>query len=308
MTLVTAQSLTLLSLAFVESSPPVPLSVLGSSPPVPLSVLESSPPIPLSVPERGDDVLSSPSPEGRGGQGVRTQEFRWKGKLAAGKAIEVKGVNGDVAAVAASGSEAEVTAVKRAKRSDPDEVKIEVVEHEGGVTICAVYPSAGRRPNECKPDEGDHMNTHDNDVSVAFTVHVPAGVRFVGRTVNGGVEAAKLAGDVQAFTVNGSIHISTSGSAEARTVNGSIVAAMGRATWSDEVEFRTVNGGITLDLPSSLSAVVRAETVNGDIVTDFPLTVTGRLGPRRVTGTIGGGGRQLALSTVNGNIRLRKTS
>src|SRR5207249_1193686 len=35
-------------------------------------LLESSPPDPLSVPERGD-VLSSPSPEGRGGQGVRTQ-------------------------------------------------------------------------------------------------------------------------------------------------------------------------------------------------------------------------------------------
>src|SRR6059058_1950507 len=32
----------------------------------------SSLPVPLSVPERGD-VLSSPSPEGRGGQGVRTQ-------------------------------------------------------------------------------------------------------------------------------------------------------------------------------------------------------------------------------------------
>jgi len=48
--------------------------------------------------------------------------------------------------------------------------------------------------------------------------------------------------------------------------------------------------------------------VNGEIFTDFPLMVTGKLGPRRVTGTIGSGGRQLALSTVNGNIRLRKTS
>src|SRR3989441_12684060 len=81
---------------------------------------------------------------------------------------------------------------------------------------------------------------------------------------------------------------------------------MGKASWTDGVEFRTVNGGITLDLPPSLSAEVRAETVNGEIFTDFPLTVTGKLGPRRVTGTIGGGGRQLAVSTVNGNIRLRK--
>ena len=30
------------------------------------------------------------------------------------------------------------------------------------------------------------MNVRDNDVTVTFTVHVPAGVRFAGRTVNGG--------------------------------------------------------------------------------------------------------------------------
>ena len=43
-----------------------------SSPPGPVSSLQSSPPVPLSVPERGDGVRS-PSPEGRGGQGVRTR-------------------------------------------------------------------------------------------------------------------------------------------------------------------------------------------------------------------------------------------
>jgi hypothetical protein len=46
--------------------------------------------------------------------------------------------------------------------------------------------------------------------------------------------------------------------------------------------------------------------VNGDLVTDFPLTVTGRFGPRHLNGTIGSGGRALALETVNGTIRLRK--
>jgi DUF4097 and DUF4098 domain-containing protein YvlB len=91
-------------------------------------------------------------------------------------------------------------------------------------------------------------------------------------------------------------------------VNGSIIASMGRANWSDALDFRTVNGGITLDLPANLSTEVRAETVNGDIVTDFPLMVTGRFGPRRLNGTIGNGGRRLDLATVNGTIRLRKTS
>jgi DUF4097 and DUF4098 domain-containing protein YvlB len=234
-------------------------------------------------------------------------EFHWKGQIAAGKAIEIKGVNGDVTAVAGSG-EVEVTAVKHARRSDPDEVKIEVVPSEDGVTICAVYPSDGRRENSCEAGEHGHMNTHDNDVRVDFTVHVPAGVRFVGKTVNGQVDVANLASDVDANTVNGSIRISTTGSAEAQTVNGSIIASIGRANWSDALDFRTVNGGITLDLPGNLSTEVRAETVNGDIVTDFPLMVTGRLGPRSLHGTIGSGGRRLELATVNGTIRLRKTS
>src|SRR5213595_2965995 len=168
-------------------------------------------------------------------------EFHWKGQVAAGKTIEIKGVNGDVSAVAGSG-DVEVTAVKHAHRSDPDEVKIEVV-----------------------PDEGGHMNTQDNDVVVDFTVRVPAGVRFVGRTVNGAVDAANLGGDIEANTVNGSIHVSTSGYAQASTVNGSITASLGRAGWSDVLEFHTVNGAITLDLPANVSTEVRASTVNGDI-------------------------------------------
>ena len=154
-------------------------------------------------------------PRAAGAQG----EFHWKGKVAPGKAIEIKGVNGDVRAVAGSG-DVEVTAVKHARRSDPDEVKIEVVQHEDGVTICAVYPSDGRRENSCEAGEGGHMNVRDNDVIVDFTVRVPEGVRFAGNTVNGEVEAANLSGDVEANTVNGNIRISTAGYAEAQTVNG----------------------------------------------------------------------------------------
>src|SRR6266487_1624535 len=105
-------------------------------------------------------------------------------RAATGQAIEIKGVNGDVRAVAGSG-DVEVTAVKHARRSDPDEVKIEVVQHEDGVTICAVYPSDGRRENSCDAGDGGHMNVRDNDVTVDFTVLVPAGVRFPANTVNG---------------------------------------------------------------------------------------------------------------------------
>ena len=105
------------------------------------------------------------------------QDFQWHGAIAQGKAIEIKGVNGDVRAEPSGSNEVEVVAVKRADRDNPDSVRIEVVPHAGGVTICAVYPSRdGQRPNECRPGRRRRMNVQNNDVSVRFTVRVPAGV------------------------------------------------------------------------------------------------------------------------------------
>ena len=239
-----------------------------------------------------------------------SDEFRWSGRIAAGRTIAIKGINGNVRAEASNGNEVEVTATKKGRRSDPKDVEIRVVEHSDGVTICAVYPSAdSSHPNTCAPDEGGSMNVRDNDVDVAFHVRVPAGVRFSGRTVNGGIETSSLGGDVDAKTVNGSISINAAGVARAATVNGSITASLGRADWNGPLEFKTVNGAITLDLPSDTNTEVRAETLNGEITTDFQMTVMGRFSRRHLNGTIGsGGGRELNLKTVNGSIRLRRAS
>jgi hypothetical protein len=236
------------------------------------------------------------------------EDFHWQGKIAAGATVEIKGVNGGIDASAAPGGEVEVTAVKRARRSDPAEVEIKVVEHGGGVTICAVYPSPSSTPNDCQPGPGGRMHTQNNDTSVDFTVKVPAGARFVGRTVNGGIEAEALSGDAEAYTVNGGIKMKASGQARGETVNGGITASLGRTNWTGALAFKTVNGGITLDLPADAGVELTAETVNGDITTDFPLTVQGRLSKRRISATIGSGGRQLSLSTVNGGIQIRKGS
>jgi len=219
-------------------------------------------------------------------------------------------VSGDVRAVLASGAEAVVNARKHARRSDPDDVEIKVVQSDEGVTICAVYPTPprAREENSCEPGDRWHSSTDNNDVVVDFEVQVPAGVEFNGQTVNGEMSAEGLKGDVKASTVNGSVRVSTTGLAEASTVNGSVYAEMGRANWNDELEFSTVNGGITLILPGKLDTELRASTVNGEIDSDYPLMITGKFGPRRLRGTIGAGGRTLNLSTVNGEIRLKKST
>jgi hypothetical protein len=240
------------------------------------------------------------------GPAVFADDFRWQGRLPAGKTVEVKGVNGGIDAEAASGNEVEVFATKKARRSNPASVEVKLLEHDGGVTVCAVYPTRGGSANTCEPGEGGHMEVRDNDVQVDFRVKVPAGVHFVGRTVNGGIEARRLPSDAAVYTVNGGIDVDAAGLVRASTVNGGINAAVGRADWEGDLEFRTVNGGITLALPEDVGAEVRASTVNGGIETDFPLTVRGKFNRRRVNGTLGGGGRELSLETVNGSIELRK--
>jgi hypothetical protein len=235
------------------------------------------------------------------------EEFRWNGRVASGRTIEIKGINGNIHAEPSSGSEVEVVANKRAKRSNVSEVQIKVLEHEGGVTICAIYPTGeAGRINECQIGERWSTQTRNNDVEVDFTVRVPQGLRFSGRTVNGGVETGAIAGDVEAYTVNGEVRVSAKGYAEAKTVNGSITATMESADWPRALNFSTVNGGITLNLPAAASATFNAETLNGSIDTDFPVTTQGRNSRRRISGTIGDGKNQLTLKTVNGSINIRR--
>jgi hypothetical protein len=240
-----------------------------------------------------------------GASHAAAQDFQWHSRLMSGQAIEIKGINGDIQATPSSSGEVEVTAAKTARRSNPADVRIEVVPHAGGVTICAVYPTVpGREPNVCEPGAGGKSNTRDNDTTVHFEVRVPYGVGLLARTVNGEINAESLQGDVDARTVNGSIRLATTGLAEANTVNGSVHVTMGRADWPNGAEFKTVNGGITLNLPVVFDADLRADTLNGSITSDFPITVLGAVSPRRLHGTIGAGGRTLRLSTVNGSITL----
>ncbi len=238
----------------------------------------------------------------------QTRDWDWSGRIDRGDAIEIAGVNGSIRAERASGNEVEVVARLKAKRSDPDEVRMEVVEHEGGVTICAVYPEdRDDRPNECRPGGRGRNSTRNNDVSVEFTVRIPAGVNFLGRTVNGDVDARGIEGDAEAHTVNGSVDISASGLAEGSTVNGSITASMGRADWSGRLDFTTVNGSVTLEFPEDLDCDLNVQTVNGTISSDFPITVKGRFSPRELRGMIGDGGRDLRITTVNGSVHIRRT-
>jgi hypothetical protein len=220
-------------------------------------------------------------------------------------------LNGSNNVVPATGDKAEVTAVKRWRRGDPADVKIEATKVGNGqdVLVCAVWSER----TECDEDGYETRNDrrwrdddNRNDVSVEFTVRLPAGVRLITSTVNGALDIDGATSSVEASTVNGEIRASsTGGPVSASTVNGSVEVRM-REMGTEPLEFSTVNGSVTVYVPDNINAELDMRTVNGRVSSDFPLTISGRINPRHLRATLGKGGQRLEFSTVNGSVELRK--
>jgi len=232
-------------------------------------------------------VFAMPGLEGVRAPSVQ-EEMRWHGWVPGGQVVEINNVNGNVRAESASGDEIEVIATKRGT-DNPDEVSIEVVEHKGGVTICAVYPNANKEhPFECRPSHGGgfrmaatseseaHIRWENggggdvllNDLRVDFVVRLPKRLRFIGRTVDGEVSAHLLEQDVEAHSVRGDVNV---------------------------------------DMNPSLGADVRAETAMGQVDSEFPLMMKWDANRGQfASGHVGHSHRLVRLKTATGNIHLER--
>jgi hypothetical protein len=233
-------------------------------------------------------------------------DFHWQGALKAGQTLEVVNTNGEIDAGRASGDAARA---EGRRSGGDDDLYIEVVEYTDGVTICAVY-AKDRTPGRCHrggvtSESGNWF--HGRRAKINFDVQVPRGVRLNAMTTNGRVHCLNLDSVVEAATTNGDVEVSTSEWASAKTTNGGVRVSMGNAKWSGELELMTTNGSVDVTLPGSAEFHVRADTTNGGIKSDFPITVQGSFGPKNLSGTVGGGGRELKVATTNGGIELRKS-
>jgi Putative adhesin len=245
-------------------------------------------------------------------QGDTSREFHWSGAVASGHWLRVRNLSGSIHVEPASGSDVVVDAKKRWRHGDPSDVRIIVdrVGSDGDVTICALWGTE----STCD-EEGYHSHRHhhwddeDNDVEVEFTVQLPKGVNIGTSTVNGGVSVDGATGKVEASAVNGSVEASTlGGPVEASTVNGDVEVHMQSTSDAQNLDYSTVNGSVTVYLPTQLNADIEMSTVNGSFHSDYPLAVSGRIDPHHLHATVGNGGPRVHCSTVNGSIDLRKAT
>ena len=98
------------------------------------------------------------------------RDFRWTGALASGRWVYARNLNGSVRVERGTGTTLEVTAVKRYRRGNPEDVRVEVTRvgsGEGDVLVCAIWrditEECSERDYRTRNNRRNRDRWYDND-------------------------------------------------------------------------------------------------------------------------------------------------
>ena len=144
--------------------------------------------------------------------------------------------------------------------------------------------------------------------------------------LDGDVNISDFSGTIEVNTVDGNINaMNIEGEAIASTVDGDIKVTFRKLSKESALYFSTIDGDIDMTFPKDAKADIMARTMEGDVYSGFEGDVTmgkeiadegGEAGPHHnfntvfqsnyITTRINGGGQEVYLNTVDGNIYIRK--
>ncbi|WP_082684820.1 DUF4097 family beta strand repeat-containing protein [Hymenobacter sedentarius] len=167
------------------------------------------------------------------------------------------------------------------------------------------------------------ISTESHMRPVDLTIKVPQNFSLKLSTVNNGdIIVENVNGELEISNVNGPIQLNqVSGSAVANTVNGSLTATFKSVKSGAPMAFSTLNGKVDVTFPSNAKAALKMKSDRGNVYSDFDVAVdkntpkvtrTSQNGLYRIStddwtyGKVNGGGAEVMLKTMNGDILLRK--
>jgi DUF4097 and DUF4098 domain-containing protein YvlB len=234
------------------------------------------------------------------GQELR-EEFHQTYPLSATGRVSLQNINGGVQIKVWDRAAVQVDALKKAyKPHRLTEAQIQVNSTEESISIRTEYPDQNQN---FRNDE----RRYDNPAIVEYTLTVPRKAMLSSvELVNGSLDIEGVEGSVKASSINGRVNArGLAGDARLSTVNGELQATFTQLDESKPINLASVNGSVTLIIPSNANASIRAGTVHGSISSDFGLKVKhGEYVGHSMDGQIGTGGPRIKLGNVNGQIRV----
>lgn len=219
--------------------------------------------------------------------------------------VSASNVNGSINVIAWDRNEVKLIAVKHA----------DTKEHLADVDIkIDARPDYFRVESDYGEDRGwktdsDRRWRNNDRVTVEYELTVPRGAMLNEiETVNGSVTVNDFSNMVKVSAVNGTVRAGNlGGTADLSTVNGEVFADFDRLAPGSKIALETVNGRVTLTIPSDSSADVKAESLNGSITNDFGLeNRKGKYVGNSLHGRLGGGEAAIKLESVNGQLAVKR--
>jgi DUF4097 and DUF4098 domain-containing protein YvlB len=234
------------------------------------------------------------------------EEFHQTYQLAPQGRIQLENINGSVRVTGWDRNEVKVDAVKWAyTRERLDEARVVV---EPGADNIRIYTNYPERNQNFRNDPQGRLN---NPATVEYTLFVPRNARVDAlEVINGGLSLEGLSNDVRASSINGNITaLGLMGEAKLSTINGNLEATFNQLDAAKSIALSSVNGNVTIIIPSDASANLRASNIHGGIKNDFGLPVRkGDYIGYDLSGQLGQGATRIKLANVNGQITIRRAS
>jgi len=252
---------------------------------------------PVSTVRATNDLTGDPNDSGE----EFREEFHQTYQLSPTGRVGLENINGGVQIKVWDQASVQVDATKKAYRKDRlAEAKIEVNSTEDNLHIKTEYP-------DWNQNFRSGNDRSDNPATVEYVLTIPrkAVIDSV-ELINGSIEIEGTEGSVKASSINGRVTArSLMGDVKLSTINGQLEAVFTRLDESKPISLSSVNGSVTLVIPSDANASVRAGTVHGGINNDFGLRVKhGEYVGHNLDGQIGNGGPRIKLGNVNGSITI----
>ncbi|MBD0369603.1 MAG: DUF4097 family beta strand repeat protein [Pyrinomonadaceae bacterium] len=232
------------------------------------------------------------------------EEFHQTYQLDPQGRVQLENINGSVRVTGWDRNEVKVDAVKWAyTRERLDEAQIIVEPSASNIRIYTKYPERNQTFNN------DAQRRLNNPATVEYTIFVPRGARIDGiELINGNLGLEGLTNDVHASSINGNVTArGLVGEAKLSTINGNLEATFNNLDATKSIALTSVNGNVTITIPSDASANLRASNVHGGIKNDFGLPVRkGEYEGYDLAGQLGQGATRIKLANVNGQITIRR--
>ena len=214
----------------------------------------------------------------RDGRVEQSETFQKTVRIGSNGELDVSNIAGNIEIKRGGGNDAVIDVVKVSRGRTAEDardmlplVKVEINERGNRAEIRTQYPN----------DLGVFNNRRNVNVTVHYTITVPANTRVTARSISGNLRTADIAGELSLVTTSGDVQVargkrvsaakSTSGRVElsdvdsdmpleAESVSGDIVAYRVKAS---ALELTTISGKVTLQ--DVACARIEAHSLSGDV-------------------------------------------